>query len=110
MMLPGSWIIEDLNGDGVIDGNDRSYNHWNVGLNPPLQFGLTYSMTYKDFDMNMLIQGASGHSIQYKMDDIWGYGRYPSTYEKYLDRWHTVQPDADPFDPQTGGYQGIGQL
>jgi TonB-linked SusC/RagA family outer membrane protein len=101
MMLPGSWIIEDLNGDGVIDGNDRSYNHWNVGLNPPLQFGLTYSMTYKDFDMNMLIQGASGHSIQYKMNDIWGYGRYPTTYEKYLDRWHTVQPDADPFDPQT---------
>lgn len=106
MMLPGSWIIEDLNGDGIIDGNDRTYNYWNVGLNPPIQFGLTYSMTYKNFDLNLLLQGAAGHSIQFKINDIWGYGRYPSTYQKYLDRWRPSIEGADPFDPNTEWISG----
>ncbi len=101
MMLPGSWKIEDLNGDGLIDRNDVTYDHWNVGSNPPIQFGFTYSMVYKNFDMNLLLQGAAGHSVQFKMDDIWGYGRYPSTYRKYLDRWRPTVAGADPFDPNT---------
>ncbi len=106
MMLPGSWRVVDLNGDGIIDRNDVTYNHWNVGGNPPIQFGFTYSMVYKDFDLNLLVQGAAGHSIQFKLDDIWGYGRYPSTYEKYLDRWHTAVEGADPFDPNTEWISG----
>jgi hypothetical protein len=106
MMLPGSWKVIDLNGDGLIDKNDVSYNHWNVGSNPPMQFGFTYSMTYKDFDLNMLLQGAAGHSIQFKLDDIWGYGRYPSTYKKYLDRWRPSVEGADPFDPNTTWISG----
>lgn len=106
MMLPGSWKIIDLNGDGLIDKNDVTYNHWNVGINPPIQFGFTYSMIYKNFDMNLLLQGAAGHSIQFKMDDIWGYGRYPSTYRKYLDRWRPTKEDADPFDPNTKWISG----
>jgi TonB-linked SusC/RagA family outer membrane protein len=106
MMLPGSWKVIDLNGDGLIDRNDVSYDHWNVGSNPPMQYGFTYSMTYKDFDMNMLLQGAAGHSIQFKLDDIWGYGRYPSTYKKYLDRWRPAEEGADPFDPNTTWISG----
>lgn len=101
MLLPGSWRIKDLNGDGLINMGDVSYDYWNVGLNPPYQFGFNFSMTYKSFDVNMLIQGAGGHSIQFKLDDIWGYGRYPSTYEKYLDRWRPAEEGADPFDPNT---------
>jgi TonB-linked SusC/RagA family outer membrane protein len=107
MMLPGSWKVVDLNGDGLIDRSDVSYDHWNVGSNPPIQFGFTYSMVYKNFDMNLLLQGAAGHSIQFKLDDIWGYGRYPSTYKKYLDRWHTAEEGADPFDPNTEWISGF---
>lgn len=106
MMLPGSWKIVDLNGDGLINNGDITYNHWNVGLNPPVQFGFTASFVYKNFDMNILIQGAAGHSIQFKLDDIWGYGRYPSTYEKYLDRWRPSVEGADPFDPNTTWISG----
>lgn len=106
MMLPGSWKVKDLNGDGIIDGNDRTYNYWSVGSNPPIQFGFTYSMVYKNFDLNMLLQGAAGHSIQFKINDIWGYGRYPSTYQKYLDRWRPSVEGADPFDPNTNWTSG----
>ncbi len=106
MALPGSWKIKDLNGDGLINVYDVTFDHGAVGINPPIQFGVNFSFNYKDIDMNMLIQGASGHSIQWKMDDIWGYGRYPTTYKKYLDRWHTYEAGADPFDPETKWISG----
>ena len=104
-MLPGAWIIKDLNGNGRIDSYDQTYDHWGTEMerpkNPPLQYGVTFSMNYKQFDLTMLLQGAAGHAIQWKTDDVWGYGRFPATYAKYLDRWHPAVEGADPFDPAT---------
>ena len=80
--------------------------HWAVGSNPPYQFGLNFTANYKSFDFSVLFQGAAGHSIQWKIDDIWGYGRYPATYEKYLDRWHVANVGDDPFDPATKWVKG----
>ncbi|WP_321330662.1 TonB-dependent receptor [uncultured Bacteroides sp.] len=100
-MLPGSFILEDLNGDGIIDDNDRTPNHWTTGSNPPIQYGLVLAASYKDFDINLLFQGASGYKIGYANDDIWGYGRYPTLHEKYLDRWHTASVTDDPYNPAT---------
>ncbi len=105
-VLPGATRLKDLNGNGIIDQGDVSYQYWNTGLNPPIQFGLSFAFTWKNLDFNMLLQGASGNSIQWKLDDIWGYGRYPSTYEKYLDRWHTAVEGADPYDPATEWVKG----
>jgi hypothetical protein len=39
-------------------------------------------------------------------NDVWGYGRYPALFEKFLDRWHTEDPSADPFDPATDWVSG----
>ncbi len=105
-LLPGSIMIEDLDGNGYIDGSDRDYNHWATGLNPAYQFGLNFTANYKSFDFSILFQGAAGHSIQWKIDDIWGYGRYPSTYEKYLDRWHVANVGDDPYNPETQWIKG----
>ena len=41
-------------------------------------------------------------NIQIARNDNWGYGnRFPVFWSKYLDRWHTEDPNADPFDPAT---------
>lgn len=108
-MLPGSFRLLDLNGNGMIDWNDRVPEFWATGANPPIQFGLTLAASYKNFDINMLFQGASGYSIGYANDDVWGYGaKTNKTYllEKYLDRWHTVNITDDPYDPATQWISG----
>ncbi|HSI74507.1 MAG TPA: TonB-dependent receptor [Lunatimonas sp.] len=54
----GSLIFEDLNSDGVIDGNDRY--RYNVNPFPRSQFGMTIGFDYKNFDLTMLLQGQDG--------------------------------------------------
>lgn len=51
---------KDLNGDGVIDANDREI----VGHpNPDWTYGITNTFRYKGFDFSFLVQGQSGGSI-----------------------------------------------
>jgi len=107
-MLPGSYRIIDVNGDGLISSADQTYDHWTYGtVNPPMQYGLTIDASFKNFDMNMLFQGAAGYSINYRNNDIWGYGRYPTLHEKYLDRWHTANVTDNPYDPATQWVSGF---
>jgi len=124
-MLPGSYKIIDANGDGRINGDDQLFKNWAYGnqgyvsgegtdgtgqrVNPPLQFGFPIEASFKSFDLNILFQGAALYSVNYHMNDIWGYGRYPTLHSKFRDRWHTVNSVdkdgnivyANPFDPTT---------
>lgn len=107
-MLPGSYKIIDTNGDGIISSSDQTYDHWTYGtVNPPKQYGLTLDANYKNFDINILFQGASGYTINYRNNDIWGYGRYPTLHEKFLDRWHTANTTDNPYDPSTQWVSGF---
>jgi TonB-linked SusC/RagA family outer membrane protein len=107
-MLPGSYKLVDVNGDGIINSSDQTYNHWTYGaVNPPMQYGLTLDASYKGFDINILFQGASGYCINYRNNDIWGYGRYPTLHEKFLDRWHTVNTTDNPYNPSTEWTDGF---
>ncbi|NHE59570.1 SusC/RagA family TonB-linked outer membrane protein [Cyclobacterium plantarum] len=54
----GSLIFNDLNNDGVIDGNDRY--RYNINAFPRSQFGMTIGLDYKNFDLTMLLQGQDG--------------------------------------------------
>ncbi|MEN7550783.1 TonB-dependent receptor [Rapidithrix thailandica] len=54
----GGLIFADLNGDGVIDGNDRY--RFDSNAFPKVQFGLNLGATYKGFDLSVLFQGQGG--------------------------------------------------
>lgn len=105
MMLPGSYRIEDNNGDGRINSDDQVYDQWDYSrgwarVNPPLQFGFNFDFAYKAWDLAFTLQGASLYSVAYRHDDTMGYGeRYPTSHKRFLDRWHTTDPTADPFNP-----------
>jgi hypothetical protein len=60
---------------------------------------LTLGGQYKAFDFTALFQGAALYSLNYRNQDVWGYGRYPTLHKRFLDRWHTTDPAADPLDP-----------
>jgi hypothetical protein len=101
-------IIVDVNGDGVINSSDQMPFMWagsgffGDALNPPLQFGLNMNVSYMNFDLTIGLAGASMYTMSKSRYDQWGYGpRYPMFWDKYLDRWHTQNPDDNPFDPAT---------
>ncbi|MEN9598964.1 MAG: hypothetical protein RL596_1275 [Bacteroidota bacterium] len=58
--LPGDISYADMNGDGVITPADRGY----IGTPfPPYSYGGSFSLNYKGFDLELEIQGTSGHKI-----------------------------------------------
>lgn len=57
---PGDELFTDLNGDGVINGDDRQI----IGdPNPDWIAGLNNNFRYKDFDMNIFFQASVGGDI-----------------------------------------------
>jgi TonB-linked SusC/RagA family outer membrane protein len=115
-VLPGDYIYEDWNGDGVIDGSDdhpigtisdaakaelrdkRNY--------PLMNFGLTFGGAWKGFDLNFLFQGSAMSNVAYgeqlASPLMWG----GNAVELLLDRWHPADPHRDPFDPNNHWVSG----
>ncbi|GJG87203.1 SusC/RagA family TonB-linked outer membrane protein [Gemmatimonadetes bacterium T265] len=57
---PGDVCYQDVNGDGVIDNNDR----YNAGTPfPKLQTGLFFNSSYKSFDVGVNLRGSFGSKI-----------------------------------------------
>lgn len=57
---PGDMIFEDINGDGVIDDNDRTF----IGSpHPDFMIGLNIDLKYKGFDLSMFFNGSFGNDI-----------------------------------------------
>ncbi len=54
----GDLLYKDLNGDGIIDNNDKEIV--SDGPNPKFQWGLSLTASWKGFDFSTLIQGREG--------------------------------------------------
>ncbi|MGL2993397.1 SusC/RagA family TonB-linked outer membrane protein [Flavobacterium sp. TSSA_36] len=99
--LPGDFKYEDLNNDGIIDGQDQKPLFYNSS--PKMFFGLNINASYKGFDFNMLLQGAARYTLRF--DGVYGQvlafngGNSP---EYFFDRWHK----EDQFDPNSAWVPG----
>jgi len=92
-IAPGDIRYEDINGDGVIDDLDRTY----IGSanTPEMIFGLNGSMSYKNFDLAFLFQGATSVYQYYAGEAAWPFFLGTSAaYVKNLDRWTPDNRDA----------------
>ncbi|MEX6689984.1 TonB-dependent receptor [Danxiaibacter flavus] len=109
-VLPGDYYMEDWNGDGVINADD--YHPIAVQDLPLINYGLTIGATYKGLDLTALFAGAAGVWTSYgeQLGEPLMYGR--SALTKFLDSWHTVNPDDNVYDPNTqwipGKYPSMG--
>lgn len=92
--LPGHPIFVDQNGDQKIDGTDR------VILGDPFAdftYGITNRFGYKDFSLEIYIQGVQGIE---NFSNLAAESLYPINKERnhlavhYLDRWRTSNTDA----------------
>lgn len=80
---PGDVRYVDVNGDGVIDNQDRTM----IGNpNPDYTFGITLSGDYKGFDLSIVASGVAGNDIvQSYRNQASQFGNYTT---RILDRWH----------------------
>ena len=107
--LPGNYIYEDWNGDGVINEQDMHP----IGFNstPLLNYGISFDLGYKGFDINLLFQGAAMSNVAYteRLKDPMSNVYAPLDF--YRDRWRPVDPTADPYAYDTewikGKYPGM---
>jgi len=95
----GDYIYEDWNGDGQISTQD---NHpiSTAGL-PTITYGFSIGASYKGFDLNMTWNGAGKVYVSYFEQlntPLWAGG---GALEQFMDRWHPLDPKADPYDPNT---------
>ncbi|WP_266367000.1 SusC/RagA family TonB-linked outer membrane protein [Tellurirhabdus rosea] len=81
----------DANGDKVIDANDRVI----VGQpNPKYVWGITNTVSYKGFDLNVLVQGQNGGSIYSLLGRALGrtgQGFTDNALGFYRDRWRSPE-------------------
>jgi TonB-dependent starch-binding outer membrane protein SusC len=86
---PGDLIIEDINKDGVINGNDRVREELtNV---PQIVYGFTTALSYRNFDLTILLQGQA-RSVQYVLTEAGEVGNYFNSWAE--NRWSPSNPDG----------------
>jgi TonB-linked SusC/RagA family outer membrane protein len=86
----GDVIFEDVNGDGVIDANDRVRSDLNTL--PRFTGGMTLNMQYKGFDLSILFQGAA-QAIRYVNTPSGEWGNFQREF--YENRWTEENPNAE---------------
>lgn len=92
---PGRFRYEDLNGDGVIDANDRTYLGSPV---PKVTLGSALSFTYKNFDLYGQLYSSIGNKI-FNVSK-WFTDFYPSyagaaISERVKDSWLPTNTDTN---------------
>lgn len=91
--LPGDYVYQDVNGDGIIDGRDEMPIFWSS--TPLIHYGLSMDASWKGFDFYALFQGAAKYTVQFQealATMLWAKGG--NTPDYFNDRWHL----SDPYD------------
>ena len=100
-LRPGDVKFLDVNGDKRIDFRDQV--ELGQGSIPHWMFGSNINLTYKNFDLSALIQGAFGYSSNMNLR-----GRYGGIFSERLWelRWNEDNPDPNALVPRLGGAGG----
>ena len=102
-MLPGDFIYQDYNGDGIINDLDRTPIGYPRGINPFLSFGSTINAAYKGFNISVVLAGASLQSFQRSVElQIPFQNNGTSPHYVFEDRWHR----ENPYDPNSNWVPG----
>ena len=104
--LPGDYYYKDWNGDGIINDDDK---HPVASFNLPVfNYGLTMGAEWKGIDLSMNWQGAAGvyNSYGEVFAEVAPFNG-GAVLDIYKDRWHTLNPTDDPWNPNTQWISGL---
>ena len=90
---PGDVKYEDINNDGVVNSDDRTF--LGEGNVPNVIYGISGGFEYKNFDFSFLLQGAADVQYQLQSQIVWPFfngGGVPQFWAD--DHWSTNNTDA----------------
>ncbi|MDR1102975.1 MAG: TonB-dependent receptor [Tannerella sp.] len=101
---PGQWKYEDVTKDGKITTDDRTV----IGCGTPdFIYGLNTSVTWKNFDANLMLQGVQGSSmlnVVYGVaNTVHGRSRSITMRDGWENRWTLLNPSNEFADPRDAG-------
>ncbi len=82
----GAFKFKDVNGDGIINADDRTI----IGNpHPDFTYGINFDLQYKNWDMNMFLQGVQGNDLANFAKRFILFSRYDGNYlkERYYESW-----------------------
>ncbi|MFT5166417.1 MAG: TonB-linked SusC/RagA family outer membrane protein [Saprospiraceae bacterium] len=81
---PGDIRYADINGDGIVDNDDRTV----IGSSstPEISFGLNLGFSYKQFDISALFQGAGNFDMYLSEEASWAFFNGGKVFDRHLDR------------------------
>lgn len=93
---PGMPKYRDLNGDGIINSEDRTM----IGRGTPIHTGgFTNNFEYKGFDLNIFFQWSYGNDVinanRLFFESGWQKQRELNQYASYANRWTPENPNSD---------------
>lgn len=98
-LKPGDMKFKDVGGiDGIPDGKIDSYDRVRLDKNrdPTFTGGISLNMQYKNFDMSVLFQGATGGLLLFNVNETGDFGNY--LQYSYDHRWSVDNPSS--VDPR----------
>lgn len=124
--LPGDYIYEDWNNDGIIDEMDRhpiattvskegtdASKFENKRNYPLMNFGVTLTGAWKGLDVSMTFQGAGMSYVAFGEQLSSPLGWEGNALDLFMDRWRPADPTQDPYDPSVQwipGYYAYGGI
>lgn len=89
---PGDIRYEDLNGDGKI--NDDDITKIGNPIVPQILFGISPSVRYKSFDLEVLFQGAARTNLYLDRQNAWAFHNGMSALVENMNYWTPENPNA----------------
>lgn len=93
--LPGDFRYQDINNDGVIDGQDEAPIFFNG--TPKIHYGLNMNASWRGFDLNVLFQGSGKYTLRFTEVYAEMFAFRGNTPAYFNDRWRK----EDPFNPES---------
>ncbi|MDR1764122.1 MAG: TonB-dependent receptor [Dysgonamonadaceae bacterium] len=102
-VFPGDIKYRDLNGDGKITTDDRTF----IGSPlPDFTYGFNNTVTFKDFDFTVFLQGSYGNKVFNALDrQLTGMGYWTNQLEKVMDFANLVPIDPNKQYPIDNPYR-----
>ncbi|MDT8418041.1 MAG: TonB-dependent receptor [Lutibacter sp.] len=104
---PGDIKYRDLNDDGLITDDDRSFQ--GVAI-PKYSFGLNFSSSYKNWDFSFFWQGSGGNKVLNGTYQNLMLGDYVNHHTDMLDYWTPQNTDTNIPRPVIGDPNGNNRL
>ena len=104
---PGDIKFRDLNNDGLITDDDRSFQ--GVAI-PKYSFGLNFSSSYKNWDFSFFWQGSGGNKVLNGTYQNLMLGDYVNHHTDMLDYWTPQNTDTNIPRPVIGDPNGNNRL